>query len=163
MWLCLWCRPLHQRSGGTAELRRHLATVHHHRALPAIELLDAQHRRLNAAGVPIPGDPSTDVDGWVIERAASAVTTPKAPAETVSGNWRDQAACLTSGLRPDTWHPKPGLRSEVTAAKRVCGICPVTTACLKFAMDNHMHEGVWGGTTPLERRRIRKAEKAPAT
>ena len=34
--------------------------------------------------------------------------------------------------------------------------CPIIERCLLFALVNNERAGVWGGTTPLERRAIRK-------
>ncbi|WP_443040920.1 WhiB family transcriptional regulator [Streptomyces sp. AHA2] len=44
----------------------------------------------------------------------------------------------------------PALR-DVTAAKRVCARCPVTEACLSYALSNGRASGVWGGTCEEER------------
>jgi hypothetical protein len=35
-------------------------------------------------------------------------------------------------------------------------VCPIRHACLIFALTNNQKEGVWGGTTELTRRAIRK-------
>ncbi|WP_307856345.1 WhiB family transcriptional regulator [Catenulispora pinistramenti] len=43
------------------------------------------------------------------------------------------------------------------AAKAVCAACPVRESCLEFAMATPEHDGVWGGLTDKERRRMRRA------
>lgn len=42
------------------------------------------------------------------------------------------------------------------AAKAACARCPVTGPCLELALTNNEEHGVWGGTTPRERRAMRR-------
>lgn len=42
----------------------------------------------------------------------------------------------------------------VEEAKAICQLCPVRESCLRFALAAREEYGVWGGTTPQERRRI---------
>ena len=37
----------------------------------------------------------------------------------------------------------------------VCRRCAVAGDCLMFALDERLDHGIWGGTTPRERRRLR--------
>jgi WhiB family redox-sensing transcriptional regulator len=46
---------------------------------------------------------------------------------------------------------------QVTEAKRVCASCPVTVSCLAWALYAAEAAGIWGGTTPEERRILRRA------
>jgi hypothetical protein len=39
------------------------------------------------------------------------------------------------------------------------GACPIKAKCLKFALINNEHNGVWGGTVPAQRHYIRKHTK----
>jgi WhiB family redox-sensing transcriptional regulator len=39
-------------------------------------------------------------------------------------------------------------------ARQVCLGCDVREKCLKYAMRNNIHEGMWGGYTPQERDRL---------
>lgn len=66
-----------------------------------------------------------------------------------TGGWEEQAACR--GTDPNLFFPERGETAQ--AAKEVCEACPVRQACL--AAHLHEPEGVWGGTTPQQRRRIR--------
>jgi WhiB family redox-sensing transcriptional regulator len=73
-------------------------------------------------------------------------------------NWRDHAAC--SPLDPDLFFPvstKGASLTDIEAAKRVCRRCPVTTPCLRWALDLGHVSGIWGGTTEEERRALRRA------
>lgn len=77
---------------------------------------------------------------------------------TVHVNWREDAACRDAD--PELFFPVgtagPALR-QVDRAKRICGACPVRTPCLAWALDQGILSGVWGGTTEVERRAIRRA------
>jgi WhiB family transcriptional regulator, redox-sensing transcriptional regulator len=73
-------------------------------------------------------------------------------------NWRDRAACTR--LDPDLFFPvsTSGVSlTDIEAAKRVCQRCPVTTLCLRWALDLGQVSGIWGGTTEEERRALRRA------
>jgi WhiB family transcriptional regulator, redox-sensing transcriptional regulator len=64
--------------------------------------------------------------------------------------WRRHSACR--GLDPEIFFPSTD--EEAGAAKRVCGECSVQETCLEFALQGREKEGVWGGATEKERRRI---------
>lgn len=72
--------------------------------------------------------------------------------------WRDRAACRNSD--PDLFFPVgttgPSL-DEIEAAKALCQGCPVREDCLQFAIETNQESGVWGGTSEVERRRLRRA------
>lgn len=83
-------------------------------------------------------------------------------------DWFQRAACRDCA--PDVFFPheyrKAG-RPKATgrhdpdteatrAAKAVCGLCPVRSDCLTYALDNDIPDGVWGGRTPQERNKIRR-------
>ena len=66
--------------------------------------------------------------------------------------WRAYALCKT---RPDLdWFPGRGVSHD--AQKTICSLCPVTDACLAAAFNNGEKDGIWGGTSERERRRIRR-------
>ena len=64
--------------------------------------------------------------------------------------WRRHAACR--GLDPEIFFP--ALDDDVEDAKAVCAGCAVRETCLEFALQVREKEGVWGGATEKERRRI---------
>lgn len=53
----------------------------------------------------------------------------------------------------DLWFPEKGGENR-TAIKICWNVCTVREACLQFALDNRERWGVWGGTTPGQRRRL---------
>ena len=64
--------------------------------------------------------------------------------------WRRHSAC--GGLDPSIFYPATD--EEADAAKVVCGVGSVQQTCLAFALQGRETEGVWGGATEKERRRI---------
>lgn len=72
-------------------------------------------------------------------------------------SWRHRAACR--GVDPDVFYPVSD--EEAEAAKAVCAACPVRQPCLEYALANRERDGVWGGATERERRRmIRQRRKS---
>ena len=69
-------------------------------------------------------------------------------------NWREDAAC--AGSDTSIFFPA-GEDEELNAeAKAVCAECPVADLCLQYALATNQTEGVWGGMTGPERRRLRR-------
>jgi len=69
-------------------------------------------------------------------------------------DWRKDAACV--GTDNDLFFPIGDSEELATAAKAVCEQCPVREACLQYALATNQTEGVWGGLTGPERRRLRR-------
>ena len=67
--------------------------------------------------------------------------------------WRDDAACASAD--PEVFHPGQGQGSE--AAKKICAACEVRPQCLADAIANDEREGIWGGLTKQERRKLARA------
>lgn len=65
-------------------------------------------------------------------------------------DWMSRAACAGA---TDVFFSE-GEGRTVAKAKAICATCPVRQRCL----DENLHEvyGVWGGTSPRERRRLRR-------
>ena len=47
-------------------------------------------------------------------------------------------------------------------AKAVCAMCHVRTACLEYALASRERDGVWGGATEKERRRLLRQRRKSA-
>lgn len=57
---------------------------------------------------------------------------------------------------PDAFIPEQGTR--IDAAKAICLRCEVRDECLAYALDHQLdddEDGLWGGTTPRQRRKMR--------
>jgi WhiB family transcriptional regulator, redox-sensing transcriptional regulator len=67
--------------------------------------------------------------------------------------WRDSAAC--QGADPELFFPlTESGPSLVHQAEQICRVCRVQRACLTWALQHAMIEGIWGGSTETERRVI---------
>jgi WhiB family redox-sensing transcriptional regulator len=62
--------------------------------------------------------------------------------------WRIRGACRS--IDPETFFPAPNEPAESAVA--LCGTCDVQGPCLAWALTVGDCHGVWGGTTPRERR-----------
>jgi WhiB family redox-sensing transcriptional regulator len=68
------------------------------------------------------------------------------------------ARCAQRDQDPELWFPANGNRATAERAKAICRICPVRSACLEWAMAANERTGIWGGTTPNERRALRRTD-----
>lgn len=73
-------------------------------------------------------------------------------------SWRKRGACR--GLDPDVFYPAS--EEESGDAKAICGTCTVRDQCLEFALVTREADGVWGGATEKERRRILRQRRKSA-
>jgi WhiB family redox-sensing transcriptional regulator len=107
---------------------------------------------------------------WGPRSPTSATATPfPAPALTLrrlvmlpsdactgSPGWMSRGACQDQD--PELFFPVadtgPALQ-QISAAKAVCGRCGVRAMCLSYALRSAQY-GIWGGTTPEERRAMRQ-------
>ena len=74
-----------------------------------------------------------------------------------TSEWKWDAAC--QGMGPDIFYldqggPNVNL-AKLQAAREICGRCPVKSECLRYAVDNCIGTGIWAGTTPQQRKRLR--------
>lgn len=77
---------------------------------------------------------------------------------TLSTKWMDDALCAQIG--GDEFFPDQGGSTKL--AKEICGMCEVRAECLEYALEDEIRTGVqmrgiWGGTSPSERVKIRAA------
>lgn len=77
-----------------------------------------------------------------------------------TGTWRDQARCR--GIDPQVFHPSEEDEAAADAAKAICALCPVVDSCLEFAITAREKDGVWGGLTARERRRLIRQRRRSA-
>lgn len=85
-----------------------------------------------------------------------------ARADRLRAGWQTRAACRDTD--PERFFPTAqdygAVRSQVQAARAVCQSCPVLRDCRAWAVETGEAYGVWGGTTPTERREIRRQRAA---
>ncbi len=72
--------------------------------------------------------------------------------------WRQHAACR--GVDPDIFYPVS--EEDAEEAKAICAACAVHEKCLDFALGNRERDGVWGGATEKERRRMIRQRRRSA-
>ncbi|MGI8793049.1 MAG: WhiB family transcriptional regulator [Acidimicrobiales bacterium] len=72
--------------------------------------------------------------------------------------WRQRAAC--QGIEPEIFYPITD--DEAEAAKSVCDACVVRQPCLEWALTSRERDGVWGGATEKERRRLIRQRRKSA-
>ena len=66
----------------------------------------------------------------------------------------ENAVCQSIGVEPYYPYSKT-LDAENKMAMNACNVCPEMEKCLKWALQ-HEDQGIWGGTTPNTRRKMRK-------
>jgi WhiB family redox-sensing transcriptional regulator len=76
----------------------------------------------------------------------------------VHPEWMADAKCLTVG-DPDDWFTDANQGRDSThpaqrEAIKTCRACPVAEKCLMLALGRRERWGVWGATTPNQRRKI---------
>jgi hypothetical protein len=47
--------------------------------------------------------------------------------------------------------------ANINAAKKLCSLCPVRLQCLEYAVSAREYEGVWGGLSGIERKKLIRA------
>ncbi len=81
----------------------------------------------------------------------------------LSTAWNKRAAC--KGMDTNVFYPDPDTpdeEAEAAVAKAICASCSVREACLEYALAKREKEGIWGGMTERERRRILRQRRKSA-
>lgn len=68
-------------------------------------------------------------------------------------DWRSDALCAQTD--PEAFFPEKG--ESLREGRTICAVCTVRAECLTFALDNNIEYGLYGGTNPMQRRRLRMA------
>lgn len=68
-------------------------------------------------------------------------------------NWRQRAACRDKDT--DTFYVSKDALRPPQELQELCASCPVRAACLLDALEGG-EQGVWGGTTEVQRRILRR-------
>jgi WhiB family redox-sensing transcriptional regulator len=69
--------------------------------------------------------------------------------------WMDDGLCAQTD--PALFFPESGESPRL--ARSICAECPVRDLCLAWALDHDERFGIFGGTTPAERKKIRKEQR----
>jgi|APGre2960657404_1045060.scaffolds.fasta_scaffold56991_3 WhiB family redox-sensing transcriptional regulator len=76
-------------------------------------------------------------------------------------SWQEQAACR--GANTDMFFLEEDQtkinQKKLAAAREMCAECLVAEKCLDFALDNYIDFGIWAGTTPLQRKGLRREQR----
>jgi WhiB family transcriptional regulator, redox-sensing transcriptional regulator len=72
--------------------------------------------------------------------------------------WVDRAACI--GEDPEMFFETDAVM--MARARAMCSGCPVAVDCLTTALENSSVDGIWGGFTEGQRRRIRQEIRSVA-
>lgn len=78
----------------------------------------------------------------------------------MTATWRKRAACR--GIDVEVFYPLTEEEADAAPAKAICAECPVRQPCLEHALSHREREGVWGGATERERRRILRQRRKSA-
>ncbi len=72
--------------------------------------------------------------------------------------WQAFARC--KGVPAEVFYPLTD--EEAEEPKAICAKCPVREACLEYAIAAREKDGVWGGLTDRERRRLIRRRRRSA-
>lgn len=88
------------------------------------------------------------------------------PVLKADGDWRSRSACRVTTAAAFFPAAGAGAAAAVRKAKGICAGCPVLSECRDFALAHPgiASDGVWGGLTANERRRLAKPrpKRAPS-
>ena len=92
-------------------------------------------------------------------RSDHALDTPRGE------HWSDRALCKqladAGQVDPDLWYPtqddREGVSSVYAKPRQICRSCSVWEECREYALEHAEGFGMWGGLTPLERRRLARS------
>jgi len=86
--------------------------------------------------------------------AATAAAAPSPMNLRHAEQWRQYAAC--KGMDTALFFPEHWSKEAAAAPRAICHRCPVRIACLDYALAHNDTDGMFGGKTPSQRRRIRQ-------
>lgn len=73
-------------------------------------------------------------------------------------SWQGKGLCRGNHaylfFPPSTVERKEDRERREHKAKAICGVCPVTSECMEFAIEIREPYGIWGGLTETERRQV---------
>ena len=106
--------------------------------------------------------PSVGGDAAGIHEAARPTrAVPSAPSRKSRAGDSRRMRVDVGGRLPGGEHPRffPSNGLGVEAAEQICRSCPVRAECLESALLHRIEQGVWGGASGRERRRILRSRR----
>lgn len=100
-------------------------------------------------------EPEPNEEHPITDRSRKHRTQTREFVHTGDTEWMVKGNCRFEP--PATFFPHDGAGVEI--AKRICATCVVKDTCLDYALANRIDEGVWGGTSERQRRRIIKKRR----
>lgn len=86
----------------------------------------------------------------------SRTKTPKDKGAAPKANWVERAICAGADVNLFFTNQRGNNRAAYAEGLRICSNCPVKAECLQHALDHNEQDGVWGGTTPSDRDRMKR-------
>ena len=84
------------------------------------------------------------------------------PIASTRKNHEAHVAQPCTGIDSDIFYPSDEDEALADEAKAICAVCPVKTVCLDHALSIREKDGVWGGATEKERRRMLRQRRQSA-
>jgi WhiB family transcriptional regulator, redox-sensing transcriptional regulator len=78
------------------------------------------------------------------------------PEPAIDSTWKTDAACRDEDQ--DLFFPGSDIYVDPIAVA-ICGACPVCEECLEYSLVNNEEYGIWAGTSPYQRRRIKSMRR----
>lgn len=61
---------------------------------------------------------------------------------------------------PEIFFPEDYLDTKhLSMVRTICNDCPISSGCLEYALKDPSLEGIWAGTTPRQRLKIRSRRR----
>ena len=73
----------------------------------------------------------------------------------IDSEWMARGKC--HDLPRETFYPDSSV--GVARARRICARCPVRETCLEYALNHHIADGIWGGTSERQRSRLQQERR----
>ena len=103
-------------------------------------------------------DTSPNVTGALVQLGI----TQKSAVGTKAPKFDGTQPCASPGVDPELFFPETpeDIYHNTRKAKAICNTCVFVEDCLEYALDNDV-VGIWGATTPTERKNIRRSRRLP--
>jgi WhiB family transcriptional regulator, redox-sensing transcriptional regulator len=94
--------------------------------------------------------------GLIADRTTGAYCESVSLSDLIPGDWVRDALCarpVYADRIDEIWFPDRK-SANYTQGRKICAHCPVAGDCLKFALTHRIEYGMFGGTTPAERKQM---------